>query len=323
MGESLELLRQHPIHILVNSRAGGGRGLKALPHIKTLLQQQGVAAQFHLPASALELENTARQAISGGATVLLAMGGDGTLQSLVNAAAGADAPGALPLPPSDVTLGILPTGGGNDFAAALGLPKDPIAAARAILAGTARRVDLVRARTADARERLYCGGGGTGLDAIAVRYAAEVYGSMRGRSRYLLSALRALLNYSAITIRAEFPGSPIEPVERRVLVAAALNSPSYGAGLTLAPAARIDDGLLDVVLVEDLTRMEVASAVFQWAARGELRTSRIARWKAPRVRLASGQPCQFQGDGEILGPLPVDIQVLPKALQILAPGVSE
>ena len=326
MGESLELLRERPIHILVNSRAGGGRSLKALPHIKTLLQQQGVAAQFHTPASALELENTARQAISGGATVLLAIGGDGTLQSLVNAAAGAD--GTLQslvnaAPGADVTLGILPTGGGNDFAAALNLPKDPIAAAGAILAGTARRVDLARARTADGRERLYCGGGGTGLDAVAVRYAAEVYGSMRGRSRYLLSALRALRDYSALTIRAEFPGSPIEPVERRVLVAAVLNSPSYGAGLTLAPAARIDDGLLDVVLVEELTRMEVAGVVFHWAVRGELRTSRIARWKAPQVRLESDQPCQFQGDGEILGPLPVDIQVLPKALQILAPGRSE
>jgi diacylglycerol kinase (ATP) len=219
-----------------------------------LLEQQGIAARFHLPENAPEMESAAKQAIAGGAKVLIAIGGDGTLQSLVNAAAG-----------SDVVLGILPTGGGNDFAAALGLPKDPLEALRAILAGAVRRVDLVRARTADGRERLYCGGGGSGLDAVAARYATEVYGSMRGRLRYLLSAVHALRNYSTLTIRAEFPGSALSAVERRVLVAAALNTPSYGAGLKLAPAAQIDDGLLDFVMLEELTRPEVAAVVFHWA----------------------------------------------------------
>jgi len=308
MGESLELLRQHPVHILVNSRAGGGRSTAALPRVRTLLEQQGIAARFHLPENAPEMESAAKQAIEGGAKALIAIGGDGTLQSLVNAAAG-----------SDVVLGILPTGGGNDFAAALGLPKSPLAAALAILAGAVRRVDLARARTADGRERLYCGGGGTGLDAVAARYATEVYGGMRGRLRYLLSALSALRNYSTLTIRAEFPGSVLSAVERRVLVAAALNTPSYGAGLKLAPAAQVADGILDFVLVEELTRPEVAAVVFHWALRGELRTHRIERWTVPRVHITADKPCQFHGDGEILGPLPVEIEVVPKALQMLAP----
>lgn len=312
MGESLELLRQGPIHILVNSRAGGGRSAAALPRVKTLLGQQGITARFHSPQSAPEMESAAKQAIADGAKVLLAMGGDGTLQVLANAAAG-----------SDVVLGILPTGGGNDFAAALGLPKDPVAAAGAILEGAVKRVDLARARTADGRERLYCGGGGAGLDAAAARYATEVYGSMRGRSRYLLSALSALRNYSTFTIRAEFPGSATGAIESRILVAAALNTPSYGAGLKLAPAARIDDGLLDFVVVKDLTRTEVAGVVFHWALRGELRTQRIECWKVQRVRIAADKPCQFHGDGEILGPLPVDIEVVPQAIQILVPSLSE
>jgi diacylglycerol kinase (ATP) len=253
------------------------------------------------------MERSAARAIRDGARVLLAMGGDGTLQTLVNVAF-----------LSDAVLGVLPAGGGNDFAAALGLPADALAAARALLSGSIRRVDLARARTADGRVRLYCGGGGVGLDAVAARYATEVYGMVPGRLRYILAALRALRNYLAVTVRAEFPGSELDPVEKRVLVAAALNTPTYGAGLRLAPSAKIDDGLLDIVLVEDLRAYEVIPVVFHWALRGALRTRKMVRWAAARVRISADQPCLFHGDGEILGPAPVEIEVVARAVRVLA-----
>jgi diacylglycerol kinase (ATP) len=307
MGESRELLREGPVHILVNPLAGGGRGGRSVPRIQAFLAAEGIAAQFHATKTALEMEQVAAEAIRDGARVLLAMGGDGTLQTLVNAVF-----------LSDAVLGILPAGGGNDFAASLGLPADALAAAGALLSGNIRWVDLARARTADGKERFYCGGGGVGLDALAARYAAEVYGVVPGRMRYILAALSALRNYSAVTVRAEFPGSELERVEKRVLVAAALNTPTYGAGLRLAPAAKIDDGLLDIVFVEDLRAYEVVPLVFHWALRGELRTRKIVRWAAPRVRITTDQPCFFHGDGEILGPAPVEIDVMARAVRVLA-----
>jgi diacylglycerol kinase (ATP) len=307
MGESRDLLREGPVHVLVNPLAGAGSGARTVPRIQAFLAQQGIAAQFHATETAQEMERIAADAIRDQAKVLLAMGGDGTLQTLVNAAYA-----------SGAVLGILPTGGGNDFEAALGLPGDALAAAHAIVDGSVRWVDLARARTADGRERLYCGGGGVGLDAVAARYASEVYGRVRGRWRYMLSALSALRNYSAVTVRAEFPGSGFAAVEKRVLVAAALNTPTYGAGLRLAPAAKIDDGLLDVVFVEELKAREVAAVLFHWGLRGQLRTRKIVRWVAPRVRLTADQPCLFQGDGEILGPAPVEIEVVARAVRVLA-----
>jgi diacylglycerol kinase (ATP) len=102
-------------------------------------------------------------------------------------------------------------------------------------------------------------------------------------------------------------------------VAAALNTPTYGAGVRLAEEARIDDGLLDVVLVEDLRARELAHVVFHWALGGKLRTQRIAHWAAARVRLTTDRPSQFQGDGEILGPSPVEIEVVPRAIRVVAP----
>src|SRR6267154_501379 len=185
-----------------------------------------------LVGSREEMESRVRAAISAGHRVLLAMGGDGSLQALVNAAH-----------KSEVLLGILPAGGGNDFAAALGLPKDPVAAAEMMLAGQPRSVDLLRARTADGRERLYAGGGGVGLDADSARYSSGRYKRLPGRVRYLAAALHALSKFRPLHIRAEFPGSTFPDVDSPVLLAGALNTPSYGAGLRLAPDAQIDDGL--------------------------------------------------------------------------------
>src|SRR5712675_349683 len=160
MTSLLNLSRERPAIVFVNPHAGGGRCGRRLVDVKTLFSARSFPAEFVLAGSSEEMESRVRAAISAGHTVLLAMGGDGTVQALVNAAH-----------KSEVLLGILPAGGGNDFAAALGLPKDPVAAAEMMLAGQSRSVDLLRARTADGRERLYVGGGGVGLDADSARYS--------------------------------------------------------------------------------------------------------------------------------------------------------
>ena len=240
--------------------------------------------------------------------MLLAMGGDGTFQALVNAAFGAD-----------VVLGIIPIGGGNDFASALGLPSDPIKAAEAVLRGQPRLVDLLRVRTAEGRTRLYAGGGGIGLDAEAARYASGAYRHLPGRLRYIASALRALAGYVPLDVRVDFPGSDLPPFEAKSLLAAVLNSPTYGAGLRLAPDAAVDDGSLHVVLIENLSLLGVLALLPRLMGSGELRTSHVKRWRVQRVRLTTERPCLFHGDGEILGPTPVEIEVVPKAVQVLAP----
>src|SRR5258705_5704703 len=112
----LNLSRELPAIVFVNPHAVGGRYVRRLPNVKALFSARPFPAEFVLAGSREEMESRVRAAISAGHTVLLGMGGDGTLQALVNAAH-----------KSEVLLGILPAGGGNDFAAALGLPKDPVA----------------------------------------------------------------------------------------------------------------------------------------------------------------------------------------------------
>jgi diacylglycerol kinase (ATP) len=311
VAEPFNILRESPAVVFVNPHAGGSRCAGRVARVKALFSSQGFPAEFILTESVKEMESRVADAISAGRRVLLAMGGDGTLQALVNATYG-----------HDVVLGILPAGGGNDFAAHLGWPKDVMTVAAAITSAEPRCVDILRARTGDERERLYVGGGGLGLDADSARYSAGDYARLPGRFRYIAAALRALREFQPLRVRAEFPGSAIASIDEQVLVAGVLNTPNYGGGLRLAPDARIDDGLLTALFVKDLSGSQVLGVLPGLLVRGELPERYVNRVSVPRVRLTADRECLFHGDGEILGLAPVEIEVVPRAVRVLAPVKS-
>ena len=308
MANPLNVSREYPAIVFVNAHAGGGKAQHCLHEIKALFAARAFPCEFILTGNAEEMTSRVCAAISAGRHVLIAMGGDGTLQCLVNAAQN-----------SGAVVGILPAGGGNDFAAALGLPRNPVQAAEAMLSAQPRGVDLLRARTADGRERLYVGGGGIGVDADSARYSSGLYARFPGRLRYVAAALRAFREFEPLQVRAEFSDGHAA-MESPVLLAGVLNTPSYGAGVRLAPDARIDDGLLTTLFVKDLSAAQVLGVVVpRLLTRGDLPNSYVTRVSASRVRLTADRACLFHGDGEILGPAPVEIEVVPRAIRVLAP----
>jgi diacylglycerol kinase (ATP) len=301
--------RDFPAAVFVNPLAGGGRAMASVRELQRVFVNHKVFAEFVFPGNAAELESRAQHALSAGSKLLLGVGGDGTFQALANATYG-----------KDVVIGILPSGGGNDVAAALGLrAKSPVSAAQAILYAAPCAIDALWARTADGRERLYLGGGGLGLDADAAQHAGGAYRRLPGRLRYVAAAVRALREFRPLRVRAEFPDSSSPPLEASVLLAAALNTPTYGAGVRLAPSADLHDGLLSAVLVQDLSKPRVTKLLPRLLVTGELPEKHVQRFNVRRVRFIPDRDCMFHGDGEVLGPAPVDIEVLPGALRVLAP----
>jgi diacylglycerol kinase (ATP) len=308
VGDLSKLSNELPAIVFVNALAGGGRTGSYLIRIRQVFETRKIQVQFVMTESSEDLQARAMQGIAAGHRVLLAMGGDGTFQGLANAAYG-----------SDVLLGVLPTGGGNDFASALGLPRDPLAAARVVLSGQPRYVDLLRARTGDGCIRLYLAGGGVGLDAEAMAHVSGAFRRMPGRWRYVAAALRALRGFAPLGVRAEFPGSELRAMESKVFLAGVLNTPTYGGGLRFAPGAQIDDGWLTTVFLENLTGFEVLALLPRLLRRGELPSARVRRTQARKVVLTTDRQSFFHGDGEILGPTPVRVEVVPGALRVLAP----
>src|SRR5258705_13297532 len=156
---------QAPDLVLANPTAGGGLARETLPQLRAFALEKQWNVEFRGADSSTEFAQTAREGAARGREGIFALGGDGTVQALLNAVAGN----------AKVSIGVLPAGGGNDLATALGLPPDPVRAAEMILTqGEGIALDAARVRSADGVERLYMGGGGVGLDAEAARVGSRV-----------------------------------------------------------------------------------------------------------------------------------------------------
>lgn len=300
-----------PDYLLVNPAAGGGRAQKFLPELREFAKASFWKVEIILTASAEDLAAKACHAASAGHPRIFALGGDGTFQILLNALS------SFP----EITLGLIPAGGGNDLALSLGLPDDPIRAAELLRQGTTCQLDAVCVCTSEGNQRLYCGGGGVGLDAEAARYAAAAFRNFPGRLRYLASAVRALLSFRAAQARITIHTPQTQELKLGALLVAVLNTSSYGAGLRLAPQALIDDGFLDLVVVEELRFVEVLTLLPSLWKTGELKTNRVHRLRVQRLRIETETPRAFHGDGEIFGSTPVDISVVPRAVRVLRPSL--
>jgi diacylglycerol kinase (ATP) len=297
-----------PAAVFVNPAAGRGGAGRKVAEMDSAFARLTYAAKIVETNSAHEFRNEVRRALGEGCATLIAMGGDGTLQLLVNEVLG-----------QDVEVGVIPAGCGNDFAAALGITKNVEKAVEIIAGGKTRMVDLVRVRNSSGLQVVYLGGGGMGIDAEALRYANGRFAKWPGRLRYLASAIAALRGFRGVQVEAAFPESDLPRVAKLVLLAAVLNAPTLGGGLRLAPDARLDDGMLEVVMIEMLRKTELLALIPRLLITGELRSGRTVRMRSAKIKLTAEKETSFQGDGELLGKTPVEIEVVHKALRVLAP----
>ncbi len=295
--------------VLVNPVAGGGRAQRALPQVADYLRRQGHEADFVEAQSAENLRQRAAEGVAAGYARIVALGGDGTFQQVVKGTLGTGA-----------VLGFLPAGGGNDVAAALGIPQDPVEAAYVLLHSPPRPMDVLRARFASGNTGIYVGGGGLGLDAEAAGLANGRFRRLPGAARYVAGALWALAAFQPFHVEVESDGEPIRVASAPVMFAAVTNTPAYGAGVKIAPAAEIDDGQLDLVLLGDLPWTRLLELIPVMLRTGDVRAPEIQRFRARRVLLRTDRPAQFHGDGELLGEAPVEVETLPRAIRVLAPA---
>jgi diacylglycerol kinase (ATP) len=233
----------------------------------------------------------------------VAFGGDGLVHLAVQAVAGTDVP-----------LGIIPAGTGNDIAAALGVPrKDPLAAARAVLRGKSRLVDAARIRAGQADE-LFAGVVCCGFDS-RVNERANAMTWPPGMAKYLLATFQELRGFRPIPFRVTFDDG--EPVEREAMLVAVGNTSSYGAGMRVCPDALPDDGLLDVMVLGAVSKAEFVR-VFPRVYRGvHVDHPAVTVTRARKVRLEAPDVVAY-ADGERVGPGPVTCEIQPGALRVIS-----
>lgn len=294
-----------PLWVIGNRRAGRGRAFRVGQQLKEWFARRGCPAEFFWPSSRVELRELAARAAEAGRRRLVVVGGDGTLLDVVSRIHG-----------KGIEVGLIAAGDANDVAAAIGLPRDALAAAEVLVKWNVRPIDLVRVRTADGREEIYVGAGGAGLDAEAALLAAETFRCLPGIWRYVAGALVAFARGDRFAANLAFDGQSWQGSASLVAVA---NAPAYGGGIRIAPEARLDDGWLDLAVVENLNWRRVLRALPALVGKGEVRGLKPRRFRARRVRIDTAPPVTFHGDGETLGLTPLEAEVLPGALRLACP----
>jgi len=241
-----------------------------------------------------------------GCRVVVAVGGDGTVAQVINEL------------PSGTPLAVFPAGGENLFAAAHGFADDPVALVRAVAAGRTRAVDLGRA-SVTGRRRLFALMLSAGLDAEVVRRVAF----WRASGAALRRARRASYVAPIAASLARYRHPPVRVLAGETAMSGAYciiaNAPGYALDLRLSPEARADDGVLDWLVFERGGLL--ALAAFSWAVwRGRhLTRSDVRAGRATRLTLDAAAPVPVQVDGDPLGTTPVEVEVVPGALTLIAP----
>jgi YegS/Rv2252/BmrU family lipid kinase len=300
----------------VNPAAGGGRAGRLAPEAERALRAHGLTVRRadtrdldHARALALEAADTGE--------TIVALSGDGMIGAL------ADALRSLP----GAVLGVIPGGRGNDLARVLGIPDDREAAAAIVAAGHTRAVDLglvldgtpADGGAAGAGGRAFVGIASAGFDSDANRIANEAP-SWLGGLVYVYGAFGALISWRPARFEIELD----PPGERRVFTAftvGACNSKTYGGGMRAAPDAMLDDGLLEVVVLENVGKLAFVTRILPKVFKGtHVREPGVHVFRAREIALSSDRPFTMYADGDPIGELPLRVRALPGAITMLTPA---
>ena len=291
----------HVLHFICNPIAGHGTVQAALSTIEPILRGRGAAYAIHETRGHRDGVNLARELSEGGAEDIIAMGGDGTLNEVLNGLAD----------PSKVRLGLIPCGNGNDFAAAARIPTDAGKALEIILDGEARYTDYMECSGVRGINII-----GTGIDVDILRRYARMK-LLRGSAAYLASLVLTLFSYRPYAFEEAADG---ERTRHSAFIACAGNGISYGGGIPICPKAVIDDGLLDIVIVDNIKKPAIPGAFVKLMKRQvlELKTTTFKRQDVLRIQSESPMPIQI--DGEIYEDLPFDVRLIHNRLRFYRPA---
>jgi YegS/Rv2252/BmrU family lipid kinase len=308
--------------VIVNPASAGGATGRAWPRVASEMRSHFGAFAVAFTERGGGAADIAEREARGGRGFIIACGGDGTISEVANgilrAGAGAE-------------LGVLPSGTGGDFRRTLGVPARAADAARHLREGGTRPVDAGRVTFANVRgeeeSRFFVNVASFGMGGDVIRRVKSREGLpagaawlLGGKAAFAAAALRAALTFEKPAVRVSLDGGP----QSRMTVAnfCVANARYFGGGMKIAPDALVDDGLFDVVAVGDVSALKVLANSYRLYLGTHLGMSEVNHARARRVsaRAATGEEVKLEVDGELVGRLPAEFEVLPQALRVRCPN---
>ena len=286
------------INIIVNPKANGKKAAKIAKKVDKYLTEKGVEHAFFYtdaPRHAIKLA----EELSKTSDTIVALGGDGTINEVLNG-----------LDTERVKFGIIPSGSGNDFIAAAGIPQNPIEAVDLILSGEAKPTDY-----------MVCGGVrglnviGTGID-VDILKRCKKSRILRGKLQYVISLVISLIKfrfYKFYICKGE------EKIEKEALIACVGNGHRLGGGIRMCPEAKIDDGELDFVIAGKLKKSKIPHAFVKLMQGKILEQDFTSFERCEHVRLEFDKPVTIQVDGELYDGLDFDLSIVKSGIKIYRP----
>lgn len=299
-----------PFFFIVNPRAGlGGRSFAAVANQLRSHDVRYHAAATTGPGDARVLAQLAR---AGEFRAIVAVGGDGTLNDVVNGLITSDG-----MIDDRVPLGLIPTGTAQDFARNMGIPFNRREAVERLLDGEETRVDVGRITFGDGRVRLFVNVFGAGFDAEVAAQAHDVRGAMASIPAHMVGFATAFAGYQNQEIAITLEDAAVSPDRLRCTMVVVANGPSYAGVLRIAPNAVVDDGMLDLVVIGDVDKFEMLMNLGRVFTGAHLEHAKVQVFRTSALNLESTGEARVQADGEVIGRLPARIDLLPRALRVI------
>ena len=286
------------LQVIANPKAGHGKGTRSIERLKGLLRGQNLNYQVFETAEPGEATEIARRLAEAGQDRVVVLGGDGTISEVVNGVFG-----------SDVELGVISVGTGNDVARSLGLPYNNLEASlEIVLKGKPREIDV-----GEEAGRHFISVLGVGF-AATVAAEANKMRLLKGPTAFFAAVYKAIGSLKSFPLCLTLDAQRMEVDCIAVLIQ---NTRYSGGGLLLAPEAAIDDGLFDVVVVEKIKRVDLMLNFPRLYRGSHLNHPKFSVYRARFVEIESPQPLEKMMDGDIFGKTPVRARVAQRAIRVV------
>jgi len=289
--------------------AGASTTYRKWPKISSLLRHIGLPFEFQYTEGVGHAIELAREATSNGCQLLVAVGGDGTVHEVANGM-------LLSKDLNEATIGVISTGTGGDFIRSAGIDRDYIKACSSLTGARRRLIDVGVVefqKEEKCHSRFFVNSSGVGFDAAVAETSNRLPKFLGGTIPYVMGLLKSLVGYKNKTVIIKM-GDKTE--SKRILSVVVANGRYFGGGMRVAPLADIDDGLLDVVAVGDMGKLELLKA-FPTIYKGtHIYHPKVEIAKTTHVKITSPEKFLVHADGEFLGEGPVSFRLIPSALSI-------
>jgi diacylglycerol kinase (ATP) len=286
---------------VANPTAGRGKAGKLIGKVDAALDRLRIEHEIRVTRSPQEMEETAGTLATGGASIVAVLGGDGSVSCAANGVLG-----------SSAALSVLPAGTGDDFASTIGVGKLDTAL-RQLADPQIRAIDVVKV-TAGTTVRRFVNVAGAGFDSEVNETANAMTVRLGGTGTYVAAVVKTLSRF--VPARYEIAVDD-DAFTVDAMLAVVGNGMTYGGGMKVLPSARVDDGVLDVCIVEQLSKPAFLRAFPRVFTGSHATHPKVRMLRGTRVTMEANRKIQLYADGERVGPLPAVFELLPGALNVV------